>query len=145
MAKSAKDIQELSSEELYALARKREKEEAEREEKKLVKQREALKAKRKELLAEQRKELAELDREIQKLGGTVRRRAPAKARRERGGATIVDQLCAIVATQPEMAVSEIREKAEEAGIETQNLSQTLAYLKRQGRLGSPRRGVYTTP
>ena len=135
----------MNAEELFALARKREKEEAEREEKKFAKKREALKAKRKELVAQQRKELAAMDRDIQKLGGTVPRRAPKKARRADGGPTITDQLCAIVATQPEMAISEIREKAEEAGVETRNLSQTLAYLKRQGRLDSPRRGVYTAP
>jgi len=143
VSKTAKDIQDMNAEELFALARKREKEEAEREEKKFAKKREALKAKRKELVAQQRKELAAMDRDIQKLGGTVPRRAPKKARRADGGPTITDQLCAIVATQPEMAISEIREKAEEAGVETRNLSQTLAYLKRLGRLDSPRRGVYT--
>ena len=145
MSKIGKDVQEMSAEELYALARKREKEEAEREEKEFAKKREELKAKRKELVAQHRKELAALDREILKLGGTVRRREPARARRASGGPTITDQLCAIVATLPEMAIREIREKAESAGIDTRNLSQTLAYLKRQGRLESPRRGVYTAP
>ena len=145
MSKTKKDIEELTAEELFALARKREQEEAEREGKRLVKKREELKVKRKELVAQQRKELAALDREIRKLGGTVRRRGLAKARRAGGGATITEQVCAIVATQPEMTIAEIREKAEEAGVETRNLSQTLAYLKRQGRLDSPRRGVYTAP
>ena len=37
MSKTKKDIEELSAEELYALARKREKEEAERQEKKHAK------------------------------------------------------------------------------------------------------------
>ena len=59
--------------------------------------------------------------------------------------TITEQPQAIVATQPEMAIAEIREKAEEAGVDTGNLLQTLAYLKRLGRLASPRRGVYTAP
>jgi hypothetical protein len=67
---------------------KREKEEAEREEEALAKKREELKAQRKELVAQQRKELAALDREILKLGGTVRRRGPAKTRRAGGGPTI---------------------------------------------------------
>ena len=145
MSKTAKDIQDMNAEELFALAWKREKEEMEREEKKLVKKREELKAKRKELVAQHRKELAALDREILKLGGTVRPRGPGRARRAGGGPTISEQLCAIVATQPEMAIREIREKAESAGVDTRNLSQTLAYLKRQGRLDSPRRGVYTAP
>ena len=145
MSKTKKDIEELSAEELYALARRREKQEAERQEKKHAKKREELKANRKELVAKQRKELATLDREIQKLGGTVRRRAPQKARRAGGGPTIGEQLTMIVANQPEMAISEIREKAEEAGVDTGNLLQALAYLKRQGRLASPRRGVYAAP
>ena len=145
MSKTKKDVEELTAEELYALARKREKEEAEREEKKFAKEREELKARRKELVAQHRKERAALEREILKLGGTVRRRGPARARRAAGGPTIADQLCEIVATQPEMAIREIREKAEEAGVDTANLSQALAYLKRQGRLDSPRRGVYVSP
>jgi uncharacterized protein (DUF3084 family) len=145
VSKAAKKIRDLSAEELYALAREREKEEAEHEEKALAKKREALKAKRKELVAKQRKELAVLDREIQKLDGPVRRRAPKKARRAGGGPTIGEKLTMIVANQPEMAISEIRKKAEEAGVDTGNLLQALAYLKRQGRLDSPRRGVYAAP
>ena len=145
MSKSKKDIEELSAEELYALARKREKEEAEREEKEFARKREELKAKRKELVRQHRKELAALDREIRKLGGTVRRRGPAGAGRASGGPTISEQLCAIVATQPEMAIREIRVKAEEAGVDTRNLSQTRAYLKSRGRLQSPQRGVYSAP
>ena len=74
VSKTKKDIEELTAEELFALARKREKEEAEREERKLVMKREELKAKRKELVAQHRKELAPLDREILKLSGTARRR-----------------------------------------------------------------------
>ena len=145
MSKSAKDIHELSAEELYALARKREKEEAAREEKKFLKKREALKAKRKELVAKQRKELASLEREIRTLGGTVRGGAGSKGRRGGGTGTIGEQLYAMVATQPEMAIGEIREKAAQAGVDTRNLSQALAYLKRQGRLVAPRRGVYAAP
>jgi len=145
VSKTAEDIEDLSAEELYKLARKREKEEAEREEKKRAKKREELKAKRKELVVQHRKELAALDREIRKLGGTVRRPGPARVRRASGGPTISEQLCAIVATQPEMAIAEIRVKAEEAGVDTRNLTQTLAYLKSRGRLQSPQRGVYSAP
>lgn len=144
MSKTKKDLKEMSAEELFALARQREKEEAERKVQEFAEQRAELKAKRKELVAQHRKELAALDREIQKLGGTVRRRGP-RTRRAEGAPTISEQLCEIVATQPEMAISEIRVKAEEAGVETKNLSQTLAYLKRQGRLNTPRRGVYAAP
>ena len=54
MSRTKKDIEELTAEELFALARKREKEEAEREEKKFAKKREELKAKRKDWRAKRR-------------------------------------------------------------------------------------------
>jgi len=145
VSKTAKKIQDLSAEELYALAREREKEEAELQEKELREKRDELKAKRKELVARQRKELAALEREIQKLGGVTGRQASVKRSRGNGTATISSQLCDIVATEAEMTIAEIREKAESAGVHTGNLSQTLAYLKRQGRVASPRRGIYTAP
>lgn len=141
MSKTKKSIEELSAEELFALARQREEEEAERKMQEVAAERAELKARRKALVAEHRKELAALDREIQRLGGVTRRRGP-RTRRATGGPTISDQLCEIVATQPEMTTTEIRVKAEEAGVQTKNLSQTLAYLKRQGRLDTPSRGVY---
>lgn len=65
----------------------------------------------------------------------MRRCGPARARRAGGGPTITEQLGEIVATQPEMAIGEIREMVEEAGVETRNLLRTLAYLKRQGPAG----------
>lgn len=145
MNKVTKEMNDLSAEELYALAREREREEAERQETESKKTRQALRAKRKEIIARQRKELAALDREIRKLGGAVERGASAQGRRAGGKGTIGEQLRDIVATQPEMTIAEIRERAEEAGIDTRNLSQALAYLKRQGRLLSLRRGVYAKP
>ena len=62
-----------------------------------------------------------------------------------GGPVMSEQLCVIGTTQSEVAIHEIREKTEAAGVDIRNLSQTLAYLKRRGRLDSPRRGVYTVP
>ena len=140
MSDKTRNIEELSSEELYALAREREQAEAKAQAAQLAEQRAELRAQRKEMLARQRKELAEIEREIEKLGGAVRRSRPT--RKSSDGPTIVDQLCDIVATQPTMTVQEVREKAEAVGVGTQNLSQTLAYLKQKGRLVSPQRGVY---
>ncbi len=146
MSERNKAIADLSAEELYALARAREEEEAERRQQESKEKRKALKAKRKEMEARHRKELAEIDREIEELGGTPKRQAAGTRRRSAtGSGTISQKLCDIVASQQEMTVGEIREQAEATGIDTKNISQTLAYLKRQGRLESPRRGVYTTP
>ena len=145
MSAEKKDIADLSAEELYALAREREQQEAESRERANKQELDALKTKRKEILARHRKELAEIDRQIRDMGGAVpKARAGGTRRRAGGGAgTISQKLCDIVATQTEMSVSEIRDQAENAGIDTKNIRQTLAYLKRQGRLASPRRGVYT--
>jgi|GEM_PF-689781 hypothetical protein len=146
MSAEKKKFDDLSAEELYALAREREQQEEERKEQEFKEKRVALKAERKQMLARHRKELAELDRQIRDMGGSVPKTRAGGARR-RGGSgagTISQRLCEIVATQPEMTVSEIRAQAESAGIDTKNISQTLAYLKRQGRLASPRRGVYAS-
>ncbi|AHE97322.1 hypothetical protein [Thioalkalivibrio paradoxus] len=147
MDAETKKISDLTAEELYALAREREQQEAERREASRKKKLEALRKKRKEIVARQRAELAELDREIRDLGGRAQKARAAGGRRGGTAAsgTISQKLCDIVATKPEMMVSEIREQAEAAGIDTKNISQTLAYLKRQGRLDSPRRGVYSAP
>ncbi len=141
MSMDNKKASDLSAEELYALARQREKEEAERQEAERRKKREALMAKRKEMAARHRKELAELERQIRELGGRVGR-GRAGGGRGRSGTSVSQKLCEIVAARPEMDVKQIKAEAEKAGLDTKNISQTLAYLKRQGRLTSPRRGVY---
>jgi hypothetical protein len=145
MSDKHRNIADLSAEELYALARAREQEEAARREQEIKGRRDELKARRKETEARHRKELAEIDREIQDLGGSAPKKRTTGARRRGAAGTesISQRLCEIVATQSEMTVSEIRDQAEAAGIDTKNISQTLAYLKRQGRLQSPRRSVYT--
>lgn len=140
-----KKASELSAEELYALAREREREEEERKEAERREKREALKEKRREMVARHKAELREIDRQIEELGGRVggrRKAASARGGRRGGSGSISQKLCDIVASQPEMSVKDIKAEAEKAGLDTRNISQTLAYLKRQGRLTSPRRGVY---
>lgn len=134
----------LTAEELFSMARAREQEEAMQRDQESKEKRSELKARRKEIEARHRKELAELDREIQELGGPSPKQRGSVKRRRGGadGGTISQKLCEIVATQSEMTTTEIRDHADATGIDTKNLSQTLAYLKRQGRLESPRRGVY---
>lgn len=139
MSMDQKKAAELSAEELYALARQREKEEAERQKEERRKKREQLMEERKKMLARHRKELAELERQIRELGGRVGRAGGA---RRAGGGSVSQQLVEIIGSKPEMDTKEIKERAEQAGLDTRNISQTLAYLKRQGRLTSPRRGVY---
>lgn len=142
MSMDNKKASDMSAEELYALARQREKEEAERKEGERRKKREKLMEKRKEIVARHRKELGDLERQIRGLGGRVGRAGSTGGGRRAGGASISQKLCEIVATQPEMDIKEIKAQADKAGLDTKNISQTLAYLKRQGRLTSPRRGIY---
>lgn len=141
MTEQMKSPHEMSSEELFALARQREEQEAAEKEEARRQEREALREKRRELVKQHRKELAALDREIRKLGGRVSGRGNGAGRTasEAGPSQV---LCQIVSNQGEMTIGEIRAQAEQAGLNVKNISQTLGYLKRQGKLDSPRRGVY---
>lgn len=135
MAKK-KTVSELSADELYALAEKKQQEEAEAEREAMRSKIEALRNKRRELVAKQRKQLAAIDAEIRKLGG----RTKAKGR---GKGSVSNQVIAIVEAAGEISTKEIKEKLEAKGVTAGNLSQTLAYLKRTGRLASPSRSMYT--
>lgn len=139
-------LDELSAEELYALARQRQQEEEQEKIEAFRERRNELKAERREMLLRHRRELAQIDKEIEEMGGgVVRRQRASKGPRTSdgdGSATISQALCDIVAQGGEMDTQTIRVQAETQGVDTRNLSQTLAYLKRQGRLESPRRGVY---
>ncbi|MEJ2576134.1 MAG: hypothetical protein P8106_05470 [Gammaproteobacteria bacterium] len=131
-----KAIEDLSSDELYALAQQRQQEEEERQREAVKEQIDELKAKRKELAAKHRKQLAALDSEIRRLGGRTRAR-------QRGGVNVTEAVMGIVQAAGEISTKEIKAELDNQGITANNLSQTLAYLKRQGRVTSPSRSVYT--
>ena len=132
-----KSVSDLSSEELYALAK-------EREEQEEVEAREAAKAQlddlrrqRREMVTRHRKELAGIDAEIRSLGG----RAP-RGRRRAGGPSVTDQVLEIVSSAKKTSTNEIKAELDSRGVVANNLAQTLAYLKRQGKVKSPARSVY---
>jgi hypothetical protein len=135
MAKK-KSLEELSADELYALAQEREQQEAEAQREAVKQQVDELRAQRKTLIAEHKKELAALDKEIRKLGGRTR------SRRAGGGENVTDVVLGIVQAAGEISTKDIRAQLEAQGVEAANLAQTLAYLKRQGRVTSPSRSVY---
>lgn len=131
-----KDIQQMSADELYALAQKKEKEEE-------AKQKEAMKAKitelrekKKALMAKHRKELAAVDAEIRALGG---RSGGGRKGRQTGASTAILDL---LGKQGEMDTGSIRSMLESQGVSVSNLGQTMAYLKRNGKVKSRARGVY---
>jgi hypothetical protein len=136
MAKK-RTVANMSAEELYALAQEREQEEQEAQQAALREQIEALRAQRRELVARHKKELAAIDSQIRKLGGRTRRAGG----RGRAGGNVTDQILAILA-KGKATTKEIRDALESQGVTAGNLSQTLAYLKRTGRVTSPARAVY---
>jgi hypothetical protein len=134
-----KPISELSSEELYELARQREEQEAEHAQQAARAQIEELRQKRKETVARHRKELAAIDAEIRGLGG---RTGPGGRRRSGSGVSVTDQVLDIVSQSKQISTKEIKAELGNRGVVANNLAQTLAYLKRQGKVQSPARSIY---
>lgn len=144
-----KPIEKMSAEELYALAQQRESEEREAEVAANAEQLEALKAQRKELSAahkaavremekEHNKAIKALDREIAALGGRAPRRGGGGGRRGGASAAIME----LIGAMGPVSTTDLKAKLEEQGIDTKNLPQQLAYLKRQGKVVAPSRAVY---
>ena len=131
-----KDIQKMSAEELYALAQKKEKEEEARQREAAKAQLAELRAERKALLAKHRKELTDLDAKIRAHGG--RTGGTAGKGRQTGASAVILKLLA----GGEMDTKSIRNKLEKQGVSVSSLGQTMAYLKRSGKVTSVARGVY---
>jgi hypothetical protein len=132
-----KSVSDLSSEELYALAKKREEQEEVEAREAAKAQLDDLRRQRREMVTRHRKELAGIDAEIRSLGG----RAP-RGRRRGGGPSVTDQVLEIVSSAKKISTKEIKAELDSRGVIANNLAQTLAYLKRQGKVKSPARSVY---
>jgi hypothetical protein len=130
-----KDIQQMSAEELYALAQKKEKEEEAVQKEKAKAELAKLRDERKELIAKHKKKLAAIDAQIRAMGG--RTGGASKGRQTGASATILKLLA-----DGEMDTKSIRARLESMGISVSNLGQTMAYLKRNGKVKSAARGVY---
>lgn len=134
-----KSLAGLSSDELYELAREREEQEAAEAQAAVRAQIEELRNLRRETVARQRKELAAIDAEIRGLGG----RAPRGKQRRSSGGSVTEQVYDIVSSAKKISTKEIKAELEKRGVVAKNLAQTLAYLKRQGKVESPSRSIYT--
>jgi hypothetical protein len=134
-----KSLAGLSSDELYELAREREEQEAAEAQAAVRAQIEELRNLRRETVARQRKELAAIDAEIRGLGG----RAPRSKQRRSSGGSVTEQVYDIVSSAKKISTKEIKAELEKRGVVAKNLAQTLAYLKRQGKVASPSRSIYT--
>jgi valyl-tRNA synthetase len=146
------DYNNMTAEELYNLAKQREIE----EQKKVVQENQEkiaeLREERRQLQLKHNKEIREeirqlknkhkdelkdVNAKIKALGGRVSGASAGGKGRTGASAAIVDILEA-----GEMDTTVIREKLEAIGISVGNLGQTLAYLKRNGRVASVARGIY---
>jgi len=138
MAKKS-SVTNMSSAALYKLAQKREQEEMAKKQEAAKGKIDALKAKRRALVASQKKELAKIDTEIRKLGG----KKPAASSRKRSGGSVSAAVLAAVSAAGEISTKDLKAALAKKGIKAANLGQTLAYLKRQGKISSPSRAVYS--
>lgn len=136
MAKK-KTVDQMSSEELFELAKARQDEEAEKAREAAREQVDALRRERKALVARHRKELAAIDNQINKLKGNS-----GGAGRGRSAVNISKAVIDILAQEEQLSTKEIQARLAAEGIVANNLSQTLAYLKRQGKITSPQRSIY---
>ncbi len=128
-----KQVESLSSAELYRLAKKREQEEMRKTLEANKEKLKELRTKRRELITAHRKELAKIDREISRLSGK-------SVGGKRG--SITDTVVKIIGDAGQISTTDLKAALKKKGVVVGNLSQTLAYLKRQGRVTSPARAVY---
>jgi hypothetical protein len=135
MAKK-KTVTQMSSDELFELAKARQAEEAELQRESERQKLEELREERRTIVARHRKELSAIDSKIRKLRGK------GSSGRGRSGVNISNAVLEILANKNELNTKEIQAELAAAGIVANNLSQTLAYLKRQNKITSPARSVY---
>lgn len=137
MSNTKNDLRELSAKELYALAQEREQQEWEEERQLRAARIQELRATRRKLVSMHQRELAAMDAEIQQLGG--RTAGKTGGRRADG---LSGRILAILEASGETSTKQIRTGLEAQGVSPAHLNQTLAYLKRTGRIVAPRRAVY---
>jgi len=138
MTKAKKALATLSAEELFALANEKQREELEEQQREQQVRIAELRSARRKLVAMQRKEVAAIDAEIRGLGGGARRKPPRGGRADGLSARIL----AILEASGDTSIKGIRAELEAQGTSHANLNQTLAYLKRTGRIVSRGRAIY---
>jgi hypothetical protein len=135
------DFNNMTAEDLYKLAKQRELDErkliAEENKQKIAELREE----RKQLQARHKREINEVNSRITALGGKVTGTAATGKGRTGISAAIVELLDDV----GELDTTTIREKLNAVGVSVGNLGQTLAYLKKNGKVTSVSRGVYRKP
>jgi uncharacterized protein YciI len=132
----SKALEEMTSGELFELAQRRKQEEKMRQREAHKEQLETLRAKRRELTGRYKKELANIDAEIKALSGGGR------ATRPRAKINVSQKVLELIGAKGKASTADIKQGLEAEGVAIGNLSQTLAYLKRMGRVVSAGRTFY---
>ena len=131
------ELENMTSEELYTLAKQKEADErkwiAKENKQKIV----DLREERKQLLLRHKKEVNEVNARIKALGGRV----PVSSAVAKGGTSVTAAIVELLEAG-ELDTKAIREKLDAIGVSVGNLGQTLAYLKKNGKVASVARGVY---
>lgn len=130
-------MNELTADELFALAEQKRAAEQAEVARVNTEKAAALKAKRKEVQAAMNKELKAIDAELAKLLGKSK-----GYKRNQTDIPVTEIVLEIVGNAGQIGTSDIKAALEQRGIDTTNLPQTLAYLKRTARLSSPARTLY---
>lgn len=138
-----RELNAMSAEELYALARQREREEKELEKESAREEIAELETQKKDLIAEYKAAVGELDKAIRKLRKKVgaTKRVASSGRVGRKGST-TSRVLEIIDQSKSARSKDIKARLEEEGLATKYLPQILASLKRQGKIISGGRGIY---
>ena len=138
-----RSIQDMSSQELLELAKLRRIEEAKAARLEYKEELNGLRQERRELIKKHSKTINTIDNRIKKIRermsptGTV----PSDTPTTRGN-NISAAVLTTLENNGDMDTKQLKEHLGESNLNTANLSQTLAYLKRQGKVVSPARAVY---
>jgi len=133
------DIANLSAEELFELAKKKQAEEIEQKREAAKAEINALRQKRRDLVAQHKKDLAKIDSELSSLTGRKASKSGARASR---GSNISNIVLEILGSGGQMTTKDLQAALDNRGVPAPNLAQTLAYLKKKGSISSPARSVY---
>lgn len=136
-----KTFDQMSSEELFALAQSRKMEEEKTVREKLKSELDVLRKKRRDMAAEYKKELARLDNKIEKLRTEISS-SNASSPNKTSSTNVSASVLSILQIHKEMSTKDLQAELSKHGVTAANLSQTLGYLKRQGKITSPERAVY---
>ena len=132
------DFNNMTADDLYKLAKQREVDErkwvAEENKQKIA----DLREERKQLQARHKREINEVNSRISALGGKI----PVTSTTGKGRTGISAAIVELLDEVGELDTTAIREKLNSIGVSVGNLGQTLAYLKKNGKVDSVSRGVY---